>query len=399
MKWVKFRIILARVLFYQKKHPLHSFFGFLAISAALISFNFILAFEESKRQKVYQEITSLGPDYIRIDPYGQAKLTIADAEHLLNKSQNPSVQLLAPIKTGTSNLKAGPNEARVSTIWTSPEYALIHQLELSKGRYFNSNDMFDSTPVVVLGDTAKKQIIQGVFKKRQFVFVDGYPAYLIGVLDPANTRSVAHLENTAILPINSIAAPFSAGGHGIEDIALDYIEIQALKHQVDQAVRQITATLLAEHGEENFFLTTQESLTKELNDSTKEFRVLGLIFTLFSFIAAAFLISAQMLSYVNARSTEIAIRRISGLSPKDILKQFLAESLVLCAAFGIFAALASIVLINFIDDIYIGDERFVLSLRFYVPIASMIIALAIGMVGGLYSSLKASQIKILRILE
>ena len=72
---------------------------------------------------------------------------------------------------------------------------------------------------------------------------------------------------------------------------------------------------------------------------------------------------------------------------------------MLCAAFGIFAALASIVLINFIDDIYIGDERFVLSLRFYVPIASMIIALAIGMVGGLYSSLKASQIKILRILE
>ena len=153
------------------------------------------------------------------------------------------------------------------------------------------------------------------------------------------------------MPINSIAGSFSAGGHGIEDIALDYIEIQALKHQVDQAVRQITATLLAEHGEENFFLTTQESLTKELNDSTKEFRVLGLIFTLFSFIAAAFLISAQMLSYVNARSTEIAIRRISGLSPKDILKQFLAESLVLCAAFGIFAALASIVLINFIDDI------------------------------------------------
>ena len=106
-----------------------------------------------------------------------------------------------------------------------------------------------------------------------------------------------------------------------------------------------------------------------------------------------------MLSYVNARTTEIAIRRISGLSPEDILKQFLAESLVLCAAFGMLAALASIVLINLIDEIFIGDERFVLSLRFYVPIASMVIALAIGIVGGLYSSLKASQVNIFRILE
>ena len=399
MKWIKFRILLGRVLFYQKKHLLHSFFGLSIMSTVLISFNLLMAFEESNRNKIYQEVTSIGPNYIRIDPDQESQLTMSDAGHLLNQNLNPSVHLVAPIKKTQGQLGVGENNTIVNIIWTSPEYAVIHELDLNKGRFFSSQDMLTTTPVVVLGDTAKKRVNQGVFKKRQLVMVDEHSTYLLGVLDPAKTTSSAHLENTAILPINTIVSPFFQPGKGIERITLDYIEVRALHGEVDEAVNQIKATLISEHGEEDFSISTHDSLSEKLDNSTRWYRILGAAFVLLSFSAAIFFMSALMASFVASRKIEIAIRRVSGLSGSKIKSQFIAESVIFCGITGIFASIASVVLVGLIGEIYIGKVQFDLSLRFYVPIASVFLALGIGAIGSLYPSLKAAQIKIPQTLE
>jgi len=94
-----------------------------------------------------------------------------------------------------------------------------------------------------------------------------------------------------------------------------------------------------------------------------------------------------MLVSVTERTREIGIRRAIGAQNKDIILQFLAESLVLCVSGGIIWVFFSYVIIFSIKNIIVWI------ITFWSIAMAFGCATAIGLIFGIFPAYRASKLK------
>lgn len=334
-----FRIAL-RALMVNKMRSALTMLGIIIGVGAVIA---MIAVGSGAKQRIAEQIASMGSNMLivlsgsstsgglRFGTGTVPTLKVDDAKAIL--AEIPSVKYVAPSLGGVAQVVFGNQNWSTIVNGTTPEALEIRNWSLASGRSFTQQDVDGATKVCLLGKTVVENLFGGVDPIGQIVRIKKVPFTVIGVLAPKGQSTYGQdQDDTIMVPLTTAQKRlFGMQFPGMVRI----IAVQARGPEVMQEVEnQITALLRQRHrippNQDNDF--SVRNLTEIASSAEQSARVMSLLLgaiASISLIVGGIGIMNIMLVSVTERTREIGIRIAVGAKGRDILFQFLIESLVL----------------------------------------------------------------------
>jgi len=254
-------------------------------------------------------------------------LTIADARALEREVRQ--ARLVAPATVGTETISAGERSRQIVVIGSTSENFEIRKLELRAGRFLPKAPWERGTRVVVLSHKLALELFPGVNPLGSVVRVGGWRMRVIGVLASQGVRFGMNLDETVFVPVATAQAMF-------DKESLFRIALQVRPGaDIERVKKRCIAILRERHGEEDFTITTPDSILGSL-ESILTMLTLGLAgIASISMAVAGIGIMNVMLVSVSERTEEIGLSKALGAAPTQVLALFVAEAAMLSALGGL----------------------------------------------------------------
>lgn len=321
-------------------HRLRSGLTMLGIAIGITAVILLTSIGEGIRQFVLEEFTQFGTNLIGINP-GKSettggnpvamagtirKLTIEDSEAL---RRLPHVEAAMPVAFGNARVEYGERGRSVLVYGVTSEMPQVWKFGVRQGRFLPPGDPRHGSPVAVLGVKVKRELFAERNALGERVRIGGRPFRVIGVMEPKGQFLNFDLDDTVFVPVSEAMTLLNRD---------DLIEIDVIfthARFTDQVVEGIRRILLDRHdGEEDFTITTQESMLKVLDRIiTVVTAAVGAIGGI-SLVVGAIGILTMMWISVNESTSEIGLLRALGARREQVLGYFLLQAAVLATAGG-----------------------------------------------------------------
>jgi putative ABC transport system permease protein len=322
--------------------------------------------------------------------------TISHAQSLARRI-SPSTVVLSTTGTGTFVIKAGgsPHAAIVTGAYGSLD-ALLGGVRIAHGRFLMSSD----ATVAVVSDNLARELAtdrQPVSVLKMPLLLQGRAFTIVGVLDEiANARTFG-----VIVPLTSLSiatmppTPEVARRPGVrsilvraprlEDVLSVQTQVEAWADETDPRWRKESTVTIASQGVERLRQVNQGMLVAKL--------VMG-SFAAISLVVGGIGIMNVLLAAVAERTREIGLRKAAGARRRDIIVQFLSESVMISLAGATLGAVvglsAAIAITAFIR--WRASAPLYAAVTWSTVVVSMSVAIAIGLIFGVYPALKAARL-------
>jgi putative ABC transport system permease protein len=235
-------------------------------------------------------------------------------------------------------LKVLPKTAQESPllIGVTSDYMNINSLKLVEGRFFSEDDDLRSSPVCVLGESAKVNLLGYDPALGKYVKVNDTWLQVVGVLSQQATSDsdvegleVSNRNNLVIAPLNTVMRRFEDNNSYLKDeIDGIYIRVNKGVDSVETA-NVVSAILTATHKDAgDFNVTVPAGLLEQRRRTQFIFSVVMICIAGISLLVGGIGIMNIMLATVLERTREIGIRRAIGARQSDIIRQFLTEAVL-----------------------------------------------------------------------
>ena len=295
----------------------------------------------------------------------------------------------APVVLSSSIITYLNKNTRASVYASSEKAEYIYNFEMEQGQFYTSSDVQNSANVVVIGRTIINKIFGKIDPIGKIVKVDGKNFTVIGIAKSKGTDQYGNDQD------NSISMPITTAQNKLYGI--DYINMiiaqSTSENNMNQASNEIERILRRAHN-----LRTDEKNDFTVQNQTQLLDIVGTIINIFtitissiagiSLLVGGIGIMNIMLVSVTERTREIGIRKAVGAKNKDILFQFLVESVVLSITGGIlgilFAVAVSVILNRFtILKPTISAFPIILAITF---------STIVGLFFGIYPAMRAARL-------
>lgn len=282
-----------------------------------------------------------------------------------------------------------------------PSFALIHNLQLSEGRFFLEKEQTSAAAVCVLGASAKINLIGYERAVGKFVKVNDAWLEVVGVLresipgsgrftsDRAGGGKQDDVNNIVYVPLGTFQYRFWDMSSYLKD-ELEGVDLR-LKAGIDsvEAAKVVTAILNSTHNNtQDFTVTIPAALLAQQQQTQTIFTYVMVAIAAISLLVGGIGIMNIVLATVLERTKEIGIRRATGARRKDIMRQFLTESVMISAGGGLLG-----VAFGFFLAWLIATTA---EWKTIVTPASVVIAFTVsvlvGVLFGIYPAMKAASI-------
>ncbi len=271
----------------------------------------------------------------------------------------------------------------------SSPYAVIHSLKLTEGSFFGERHDEQSAAVCVLGEKAKVNLLGYTKAVGQFVKVNDTWLEVVGVLGTRVSGTQMDLNNVIYVPLNAFQYRYWDRSSQMRD-ELDGIDIR-LKAGADsiESSKIVTAILNStHHNTQDFTVTIPAALLAQQQQTQKIFTYVMVAIAAISLLVGGIGIMNIVLATVLERTREIGIRRATGARRRDIVRQFLLESVLISVGGGLLG-------IGFGFGLSHSIATFA-EWKTIVTTASVVIAFGVsfvvGVMFGIYPAMKAARI-------
>ena len=332
--------IALRALLVNKMRSALTMLGIIIGVGAVIA---MIAVGSGAQRRIAEQIASMGSNLIMIMSGSSTSggmrfgagtvptLTADDAKAI--QTEISGVKYTAPSINGVAQVVYGNQNWSTVIIGTTPEVLDIRDWPLAAGRRFTQQDVDGATKVCLLGKTVAENLFGGIDPIGQIVRIKKVPFNVVGVLS-AKGQSTWGQDQDDIIFVPLTIAQKQLFGMQFPGMVRT-IAIQARGPEVMEEVEeQITDLLRQRHriqpNQENDF--SVRNLTEVMSSAEQSAKVMSLLLgaiASISLIVGGIGIMNIMLVSVTERTREIGIRIAVGAKGKDILLQFLIESLVL----------------------------------------------------------------------
>jgi len=365
-----------------------------------------LAIGQGARAAVQQQIRSLGANVMSVIPGtvtaggarmgggGITTMTPEDAEAI--RRECPSVVAVSPSVRRTAQVVAGNMNWGTTIQGVSVEYLDIRQWPIGEGAMFTDADVRGSAKVCVLGSRVREMLFAGVDPVGSVVRIKDIPFRVVGVLSFKGGQGMGGDQDDVVL------APWTTVQNRLIGIThIQGINVSAANEKlVDDARTQITELLRQRHRirpgmDDDFFIFTQMDIASTAESTSKVMTTLLASIAAVSLLVGGIGIMNIMLVSVTERTREIGIRRAIGATRRDILLQFLVESVFLSLAGGAIGVSLGIGAATLITNIA----------RWPTHVAPEVVALALGFASfvgvffGFYPAKRAADLDVIESLR
>jgi len=332
--------IALRALMVNKMRSALTMLGIIIGVGAVIA---MVAVGSGAKRRIAEQIASMGSNLlivlsgsstsggIRFGSGTVPTLTVDDAKAILNEI--PSVKYVAPILGGGAQVVFGNQNWSTIINGTTPEELEIRERSLAGGRSFTQQDVDGATKVCLLGKTVVDNLFGGIDPIGQIIRIKMVPFTVVGVLAPKGQSTQGQdQDDTIIVPLTTAQKKlFGMQFPGmVRLIMVQATAPEAMKdveNQVNDLLRQ--RHHIQPKQDNDFSVRNLTEIMSTAEQSAKVMQYLLLAIASISLIVGGIGIMNIMLVSVTERTREIGIRIAVGAKGRDILLQFLIESLVL----------------------------------------------------------------------
>jgi putative ABC transport system permease protein len=359
----------------------------------------MVAIGEGASQNIKNRIASLGTDLLMIRS-GASRMggvsrgagsavgfTFNDVEEIAERAT--LIKAISPVVRASEQVIGSGKNWNTSVEGVEPDYMYIKDWKMKSGEFFTDRDVKARKKVCVLGKTVAEELFPGQDPVGEKIRIRKTPFKVMGVLEEKGEAAMGMDQDDIILAPATTVLYRLKGGNYVDMIyisALSAEKIYAAEDELTTIIRDIRGI---KTGDEDDFYVRNQSEIIEMVSSTSE--VLTLL--LGSIAAVSLLVGGIgimniMLVSVTERTREIGIRLSIGARERDILTQFLTESVFLSAIGGIIgviiAVLISILLEKFSSlNTVVSPGIILLAFSF---------ATAVGVFFGFYPAYKAAKL-------
>lgn len=370
--------------------------GIMIGNASVIS---MVAVGEGARQATAEQFQALGPNvlFVGLSSTRVRRTLSSEAKPLLLEDAEamgkliPDLTHISPEIHVNQLISYQDKVLNNSIVGTTPDYLTVRYHEIEQGRFINNIDVQRNKRVVVLGAEITKKLFKNKNPIGQQIRIKNNSFEVIGTLAKKGSLFDSNQDNKVVVPITT-AQHQLRGWKSPYGIPLNTIALLAKDQKsVDTVKFQVQNLMLLRHGttrENDIKIFSQNSLlnmAEKTNTGLKQ--MLGAI-AIISLLVGGIGIMNIMLVSVKERTEEIGLKKSLGATPKDILGQFILESILL-------ATCGSIVGIGVgLGGVIIADIFFSLSTSFSLPyiIISVGVSGSVGLFFGVFPAQQAAKL-------
>ncbi len=274
----------------------------------------------------------------------------------------------------------------VNLFGMTPTMADIDTRTVELGRYFTPSEAEHRAPVCVIGDTLVQQLFAGVDPVGEIIRVGAEEFRVVGTMEKVGTVLGQDQDNFVMIPLSLYLSM-----EGLHTSLV--VNVKTTPDQFEEAQGQAQQILRARHklapGTENdFFIGTKESYMALWRSISGAFFGVFILVSAISVIVGGIVIMNVMLVSVTARRREIGVRRAVGATKLDILRQFIAESVMQCLAGGTVG-----ITLGFLVALALRSfTPFPAAVQAWVAALGVFLSSATGLFFGIYPALRASRL-------
>ena len=387
-----------------RTHRLRSGLTVVGIMIGIAAVILTVGLGQGAQNQVASEINALGTNLLTITPgsttsssgiekgFGSASTLIEpDATALKSKTVAPDIKSVAPVASSSESLTAGSSSWTSTVNGSTPAWETVRNRSVTQGRFIDDQDVTDGSAVAVLGSTTASELFKGVDPVGETVKIDGVPFTVIGVLNSvgsSSTSSGSNQDDQVVVPITTATQRLFGS------TTLSSILVQATSSStLSAAYQEADAELLALHGistssNADFTITSESSLVSTSTSVDRTLTILLGGIAGISLLVGGIGVMNIMLVSVTERIREIGLRKALGATPKLIRRQFLLEASVLGLTGGALGALLAVLGTALLPHA-IG---YPISLSATASIGALLVAIAIGLVFGVYPASRAARL-------
>ncbi|MBZ5524655.1 MAG: ABC transporter permease [Acidobacteriia bacterium] len=289
--------------------------------------------------------------------------------------------------SATVRARYGDTEVQdVSLSGATASMADIDTRGVETGRYFTATEDERHSGVCLIGDTLVQQLFGGVSPLGQTLRIGNEELMVIGTMEKIGHVLGQDQDNFVMVPLSVFLR--MKGAHSSVTI-----NVKTGKKNFEQAQDQAQLILRARRHlspgiENDFFIGTKESYMALWRSISSAFFAVFIMVSAISIIVGGIVIMNVMLVSVTARRREIGVRRAMGATQSDILRQFMAESMLQCIAGGTVG-----ITLGFLVALALRTlTPFPAAVQTWVALMGVLLSSAVGLFFGIYPALRAARL-------
>ena len=349
----------------------------------------MVAIGDGSRMQIESQLASMGTNLITVSPRRGAgvanRLTKADSDKLRNEASY--LTAVSGIRQRNLNIVGGNSNWTTTVMGVEPEYLLIRNWNVEDGDFFEEKDLASRSKVAVLGTTVATKLFGTDNPIGSSIRMGTNHFKVIGVLEKKGVGAMGNdQDDVAMVPLDTALNRLSQT-QTLNSIALSVIR----EDYMSQAQKEVEIIMREAHNIGPYAIPTFDimNMADLISTVSKTSQVLTNLLAAIagvSLVVGGIGIMNIMLVSVTERTREIGIRMAVGARKRDILFQFLSESIILSLIGGIIGIVFSILVCRLLTT-FLSTPTYINPV---VILISVLFAAIVGIFFGYYPARKAA---------
>ncbi len=326
-----------------------SMLNMLGIIVGVMSVILLIALGEGSREFIIGQFSNAGTNLVIVTPgkfesrggppivaSSPEQLTMQDTDYV---NRIPGLIGAMPIMVGTSEVSSGNRSRAVYVIGANENWPRIRNFKPSVGRFFTEEESDAGRQYALLGQKVAKELFGARNPLGESIKVNDIKFRIIGLMEPKGETMGFDLDDLVLVPVKAAMVVFNTD----KIMSIQASAASSSGAAIDQAAADIRRVLMERHdGKEDFTIETQKDMIDRLAEITQYLTYTLLGIASISLLVGGVGIMNIMLVSVKRRTLEIGLRKAVGASRRDILLQFLIESMTVSVTGGLLGLAGSL---------------------------------------------------------
>lgn len=378
-------------------HKMRSILTTLGIFIGVTTIITIFTTIQGLNEYVVGQLSAIGSSTVYVDKYPwviqgdfwkyRNRKDINKDEYEALKNFSTEADFISPQVFSMKKVKY-KNEAydRIFIMGTSEEYVYTDNVNPAEGRFLTEFDVKRNHTVCVIGAELAENLFKDEPPLGKRIYIGDRKYRVVGILEKKGRIFGQSMDNYAIVPLETFKRTFGRHrGYRIAMTVTDVDRVEDMKDEIRGIMRRVRK--IAPDEEDDFAINQQDQLTQLYKQLTGVLYAIVFVIGSMSLVVGGIGIMNIMLVSVTERTKEIGIRKAIGAKRKNILSQFLIESVAIASIGGFLG-----IIVGFLGGSIVLSQ---MDLSTSVSLSSIMVGFGfstfVGVLAGFYPAWKAAR--------
>jgi putative ABC transport system permease protein len=336
--------LLNEAIFAISANKVRSGLTILGIVIGIASVIAMISIGQGATGQIQASIEGLGSNLLTVMPGAMRTGVMMAARGTAQILKEDDVEVLRPISGVVSVVPVNQrtfqivapngNNTRTNVIGASAEIFQVREISLESGSFFNEEQVRNISRVAVLGKNVAEDLFTDENPIGKMIRIGGANFKVIGVAAPKGGAMGAFFDDMVYLPITTMQKILAKSEY-LSSILIKVERKDLLSPVQEEAIFALAQKHRVDPQNPDFSIISQEDILGALNQITNTMTIFLASIAAISLIVGGIGIMNMMLTSVTERTREIGLRKAIGAKKREILTQFLTESVMLTFLGGI----------------------------------------------------------------